>query len=108
MHPEDPVTAQVLHAFLDLVAERKARGKRELVATHATIAGWLSDRTGLAVAPRHVASLTLAMRDAGILTVGGLGIGLPNTYDTREQEMGVDQFWNQIDAFLMVYRLPPL
>lgn len=106
MHREDPNTSAVLHAFLDLINERKARGRVELVATHATIAQWLSERTRLPLRPSHVASLTLALQEAGIITIGGMGIGMPNTYDTREQEMGIDQFWNQVDAFLLVYRLP--
>ncbi len=28
------------------------------------------------------------MREGGLITVGGGGIGYPNTYDTREKEMG--------------------
>lgn len=108
MHQEDPTTALILHAFLDLIGERKARGRLELAATHATIAQWLSERTQLAIRPSHVASLTLALQQAGIIAIGGMGIGRPNTYDTREQELGIDQFWNQVDAFLMVYKLPKL
>lgn len=106
MHREDQNTSVVLHAFLDLINERKARGRVELVATHATIAEWLSERTRLDLRPSHVASLTLALQQAGIISIGGMGIGMPNTYDTCEKEMGIDQFWNQVDAFLLVYRLP--
>lgn len=96
----------VLHAFLDLIGERKARGRTELVATMETIATWLSDRTGLPLKASHVQAMTLALRDGGILDVGGYGIGRPNSYDTREAEMGVGPFWDQVDALLMVWRLP--
>lgn len=96
----------LLHAFLDLIAERKARGRTELVATMETIATWLSDRTGLAVQPRHVQYLTLALRDGGIIATGGGGIGRPNSYDTTEEAMGMDAFWDQVDAFLLVWRMP--
>jgi hypothetical protein len=103
---DNRVETLLLHAFLDLIAERKARGRTELVATMETIATWLSDRTGLAVQPRHVQYLTLALRDAGIVSVGGGGIGRPNSYDTTEAEMGLDAFWDQVDAFLLVWRMP--
>lgn len=103
---EDQIESILLHAFLDLINERKARGKRELVATHDTIAQWLSDRTTLRVTRQHVQYLTLALRDGLIIDVGGGGIGRPNTYDTREQEMGLDAFWDQVDAFLMVWKMP--
>ena len=73
----DDLEALLLHAFIDLIQERKAAGRRELVATHETIARWLSDRTGLAVTPRHVQYLTLALRDGQIIDVGGGGIGRP-------------------------------
>ncbi|HLN64632.1 MAG TPA: hypothetical protein VK464_24165 [Symbiobacteriaceae bacterium] len=96
----------LVHAFLDLIAERKAAGKRELAATMETIATWLSDRTRLPVKPLHVQYLTLALRDGHIITVGGGGIGRPNTYDTTEKTMGLDAFWDQVDAFLMAWRLP--
>jgi len=102
----DDLEALLLHAFIDLIQERKAAGRRELVATHETIARWLSDRTGLAVTPRHVQYLTLALRDGQIIDVGGGGIGRPNTYDTREAAMGTEAFWDQVDAFLMVWRMP--
>lgn len=96
----------VLHAFIDLIQERKAAGRRELAATHDTIAQWLSDRTRLRVTRQHVQYITLALRDGLIIDVGGGGIGRPNTYDTREREMGLDAFWNQVDAFLMVWKMP--
>lgn len=103
---EDQVEALLLHAFLDLIQERKAAGKRELAATQETIAQWLSDRTTLPVKPLHVQYLTLALRDALVITVGGGGIGRPNTYDTCEASMGIDAFWDQVDAFLMTWKLP--
>lgn len=103
---EDQIESLLLHAFLDLIQERKAAGKRELVATMETIATWLSDRTTLPVRAHHVQALTLALRDGNIISVGGGGIGRPNSYDTREAEMGLDAFWDQVDAFLMVWRLP--
>lgn len=96
----------LVHAFLDLIAERKAAGRTELVATMATIATWLSDRTRLPVTATHVQALTLALRDGLILKVGGFGIGRPNSYDTTESDMGLDRFWDQVDAFLTVWRLP--
>jgi hypothetical protein len=96
----------VLHAFLDLIAERKAAGRLELVATMDTIATWLSTRTTLPIKPTHVQSMTLALRDGLIIAVGGGGIGRPNSYDTREKELGIDGFWDQVDAFLQVWRLP--
>jgi hypothetical protein len=105
MH-EEQLETLLVHAFLDLIQERKAAGKRELAATHETIATWLSDRTGLPVKPLHVQYLTLALRDGLIIEVGGGGIGRPNTYDTREAAMGLDAFWDQVDAFLMVWRMP--
>src|SRR5690606_9899745 len=52
--PVDAVTETLVMGFLDLINERKAAGRRELAATHKTIAAWLSERTGLAVEPRHV------------------------------------------------------
>lgn len=104
--PVDAVTETLVMGFLDLINERKAAGRRELAATHKTIAAWLSERTGLAVEPRHVPLLTAAMEEAGLLTIGGGGIGYPNTYDTTEGAMGPDAFWNQVDAFLLVWRHP--
>jgi len=71
-----------------------------------TIATWLCSRTRLQVTPQHVQALTLALRDGLIISVGGYGIGRPNSYDTRESEMGIDAFWDQVDAFLLVWRLP--
>lgn len=103
---EEQVEPLVLHSFIDLIQERKAAGKRELVATHETIAQWLADRTTLPIKASHVQALTLALRDGLIIDVGGGGIGRPNTYDTREAEMGIDAFWDQVDAFLTVWRLP--
>lgn len=104
--PEDHLESLLLHAFLDLIQERKAAGKRELVATMETIATWLSDRTTLRVRPQHVQYLTLALRDGLLISVGGGGIGRPNSYDTTEAQMGLDSFWDQVDAFLMVWRMP--
>ncbi|HYF94735.1 MAG TPA: hypothetical protein VD969_21180 [Symbiobacteriaceae bacterium] len=103
---EDQIEPLLVHAFLDLIGERKAAGKRELAATMETIASWLSDRTRLPVRAQHVQYLTLALRDGLIISVGGGGIGRPNTYDTREAEMGLDAFWDQVDAFLTVWKLP--
>lgn len=102
----DPVTEALVLAFIELIHERKLAGRNVLAATHETIAQWLSERTGLAVAPRHVQELAKAMREGGLITVGGGGIGYPNTYDTREAEMGEVAFWTQVDAFLMVWRHP--
>lgn len=104
--PEEQLESILLHAFIDLIQERKARGKRELAATHETIATWLSERTTLRVTKQHVQYLTLALRDGLMIDVGGGGIGRPNTYDTREQEMGLDAFWDQVDAFLVVWKMP--
>ena len=92
--------------MIELIHERKLAGKRELAATLETIATWLSDRTGLAVSPSHVQTLAAAMREGGLITVGGGGIGYPNTYDTREREMGEEAFWDQVDAFLLVWKHP--
>lgn len=103
---EQEVTEAVVMAFLELINERKLAGKRVLAATMATIAGWLSERTGLAVTSAHVQTLTTAMREGGLITVGGGGIGYPNTYDTREKEMGESAFWGQVDAFLLVWKHP--
>jgi hypothetical protein len=103
---EDQLEALLVHAFLDLIQERKAAGRRDLAATHETIATWLSDRTQLPVKPLHVQYLTLALRDGLIIDVGGAGIGRPNTYDTREKAMGLDAFWDQVDAFLLVWKMP--
>lgn len=103
---QDEVTETVVLAFIELVHERKLAGRDCLAATAETIAEWLSDRTGLAIAARHILQLTKAMREAGLITVGGGGIGYPNTYDTREEEMGEESFWNQVDAFLLVWRHP--
>lgn len=103
---EDQIEPLLLHAFLDLVEERKAAGRQELVATQETIAAWLSDRTTLPVKAQHVQYLTQALREGLIITVGGGGIGRPNSYDTTEAQMGVDAFWDQVDAFLMAWRMP--
>lgn len=102
----DPITERVVLAFIDLINERKAAGRIELAATMNTIAQWLADRTGLPVRPHHVQALTQVLREAGIITVGGGGIGLPNTYDTTESAMGPEAFWDQLDALLLVWRLP--
>lgn len=103
---EDQLESILLHAFIDLIQERKARGRQGLTATMETIATWLSDRTTLPVKPQHVQYLTLALRDGNIIDVGGGGIGRPNFYDLRDAEMGIDAFWDQVDAFLMVWRMP--
>jgi hypothetical protein len=103
---EEQIEPLLVHAFFDLIAERKAAGKQELVATFETIAAWLSDRTTLPVRPHHVQQMVKALHEGLIITVGGGGIGRPNSYDTREEEMGIDAFWDQVDAFLMVWRLP--
>lgn len=102
----DRVTETLVLGFLDLIGERKLAGKTELAATMVTIATWLSERTGLAVKPAHVQLLTDALRQAGIITVGGGGIGLPNTYDTCEATMGAEAFWDQVDALLLAWRHP--
>ncbi|HWI63370.1 MAG TPA: hypothetical protein VNT75_16155 [Symbiobacteriaceae bacterium] len=103
---EDQLESLLVHAFIDLIQERKAAGKLELVATMETIAAWLSDRTRLPVKAQHVQYLTLGLRDGLIISVGGGGIGRPNSYDTREAEMGLDAFWDQVDAFLLVWKMP--
>lgn len=102
----DQVTETLVLTFIELINERKLAGKQVLAATMATIAEWLSERTGLDLTPAHIQSLTKAMREGGLITVGGGGIGYPNTYDTCEKDMGSEAFWNQVDAFLMVWRHP--
>lgn len=102
----DPVTERLLLAFLELIGERKAAGRLELAATMETIAQWLAERTGLKVRAPHIQTLTSVMREAGLITVGGGGIGLPNTYDTCEKQMGTEAFWDQVDALLLVWRHP--
>lgn len=92
--------------FLELIHERRLRGKPHLAATLATTAAWVAERSDLAVKPRHIQVMAAAMAEAGIIEIGGGGIGKPNTYHTREDEMGPDQFWNQVDAFLLVWRHP--
>ncbi|HYG60183.1 MAG TPA: hypothetical protein VD902_19115 [Symbiobacteriaceae bacterium] len=103
---EEQLEELLVHAFLDLIGERKAKGRPDLAATQETIAIWLSDRTRLKVTAQHVQYMTLALRDGLIISVGGGGIGRPNSYDTREREMGLDAFWDQVDAFLLVWRIP--
>lgn len=103
---EDQVTEALVLSFIELIHERKLAGKRELAATMETIASWLSERTGLDVQPAHIQSMTKAMSEGNLITVGGGGIGYPNTYDTREKEMGEEAFWNQVDAFLLVWKHP--
>ena len=100
------MTERLVLGFIELINERKLAGKRELAATMETIASWLSERTGLRITAAHVQSLTTAMREGGLITVGGGGIGYPNTYDTREREMGESAFWDQVDAFLLVWKHP--
>lgn len=100
------MTETLVMSFIELIQERKLRGRDVLAATMETIAQWLSERTGLAVTPRHIQEMTKAMREGGLITVGGGGIGYPNTYDTCEREMGEEAFWAQVDAFLMVWQHP--
>lgn len=102
----EQVTERLVESFIDLVQERKAAGRRELAATLETIATWLSERTGLPVKAQHVQVLTSAMKEAGLITVGGGGIGRPNTYDLTDGAMGSEAFWTQVDAFLMVWQHP--
>lgn len=102
----DEVTERLVMGFLELIAERKAAGRLELAATMETIATWLSERTGLKLRAQHIQTLTTTLREAGLITVGGGGIGLPNTYDTCEKAMGPDAFWDQVDALLLVWRHP--
>ncbi|MCG0239647.1 MAG: hypothetical protein L6E13_10795 [Firmicutes bacterium] len=96
----------LLHAFLDVINERKARGKLELVVTYENLTAYLAERTGLPLQTRHVQALVRAMAEGGLITIGGAGPGHPNRYDTTEAQMGIDAFWNQVEAFLMVWRLP--
>lgn len=102
----DPVTEKLVLSFIDLINERNLAGKRELAATQETIAKWLSDRTGLKVQARHVQILVKTLEEAHLITIGGGGIGLPNTYVTLEEEMGPEQFWDQVDALLLVWHHP--
>ncbi len=102
----DPVTELLVTSVLDLIAERKLAGKRELAATLSTMADWLSERTHLNLSERHIQILMKTLADAGLVTVGGSGIGLPNTYDTTEKSMGPEAFWTQVDALLMVWQHP--
>ena len=88
----DPATEACVMAFIDLIHERKLAGKPVLAATHKTIARWLSERTGLRIIPRHVQVLTQVMEQANLITIGGGGIGLPNTYASREDAMGPNNF----------------
>lgn len=104
--PAAQVTEALVLAFLDLIHERKMAGKDALVATYPTIATWLAGRTSLPVRERHVQLLAQTMQEAGLITIGGYGIGQPNTYDSREKEMGPDRFWNQVDALLLAWRHP--
>jgi hypothetical protein len=103
---EDPVTEALVMAFIELIQETKAKGRNELTATWETVAAWLSRRSGLTVLPRHVGILADAMAQGGIITVGGGGIGSPNTYDTREKQMGINRFWEQVEAFIQVWHHP--
>ncbi|MCK9222093.1 MAG: hypothetical protein PHV61_03845 [Limnochordia bacterium] len=103
---EDSITETLVLAFIELIHERKIRGKQFLAATQQTIASLLSESTGLTLTPRHIQTLAKSMEQANLITIGGGGIGYPNTYDTREDEMGPQDFWNQVDAFLMVYAHP--
>ncbi|HHV43261.1 MAG TPA: hypothetical protein GXX57_01145 [Firmicutes bacterium] len=103
---KDPTTETLVLAFIELIHTRKVRGKAVLAATQQTIASLLTEATGLNITPRHVQILTSAMEEANLITIGGGGIGYPNTYDTREDDMGPEIFWNQVDAFLAVYAHP--
>lgn len=102
----DAVTEALVMAFIEMIQEHKVRGYHALEATWVIVSKWLSNRTGLAVQPRHVGSLVDALAQAGIVTIGGGGIGAANTYDTTERAMGTQQFWTQIDAFLLAWCHP--
>ena len=102
----DKTTEIVVMGFLDLVAERKIAGRAELAATQDTIAQWMGQRTDLPLKSRHIQILVATLAEAGIISIGGQGIGKPNLYTTREQEMGSEQFWNQVDALLTVWKHP--
>lgn len=102
----DDVTESLVMSFIEMIQETKSKGHSELTATWQIISAWLSNRAGLKVQPRHVGILADAMAEAGIITIGGGGIGTANTYDTCEKDMGTKAFWNQVDAFLMVWKHP--
>ncbi len=102
----DEITEQLAMAFLELIHERRLRGKPHLAATLETTAQWIAERTALEVRPRHIQVLAKAMAEAGLIEIGGGGIGRPNTYASREDSMGPEQFWTQVDAFLMVWAHP--
>lgn len=102
----DAITEKLVLGFIELIEERKAAGRIELAATMETIATWLSERTGLRLRAPHIQTLTTMLRESGIITVGGGGIGFPNTYDTCEKSMGTQAFWDQVDALLLVWRHP--
>jgi hypothetical protein len=102
----DPVTELLVMAFLDLIAERRLAGRAELAATQETIAQWISERTSLSVTARHVQELVKVLAQANLIEIGGAGIGKPNTYTTREDQMGSELFWTQVDALLLVWKHP--
>lgn len=104
--PEHELEERLLHAFLDLITERRIKGRAEFAITIANLSQLLAERTGLNVHPRMVQQFVLDLQAGGIITIGGGGIGTPNRYATREDEMGTAAFWDQVDAFLMVYKLP--
>lgn len=108
MHSSGPdsITDTLVMTFLELIHERRLRGKPYLAATLDTTAQWLRERSGLSVEPRHVQVMASALEQAGIISIGGGGIGKPNTYASCEDDMGPEQFWNQVDAFLLVWRHP--
>ncbi len=101
-----PVTEKLVLAFLDLLAERSVAGKKEVGATMETLALWLTERTGLSILQSHIPPLVHTLAEARIIVIGGHGIGKPNYYVSRESEMGVEAFWNQVDALLMVWQHP--
>lgn len=102
----DAATEAVVMAFIEMIQEHKARGYYQLEATWQVVARWIANRSGFAVEPRHIGVMAAAMQEAGIITVGGGGIGSANTYDTCEKGMGPKAFWTQVDAFLIVWQHP--
>ena len=102
----DPYTEALVMSLIEFIQEQKSKGYRELEATYEIISRWISGRSGIQVNPRQVAVLAATMAQAGIITIGGGGIGTANRYDTTESKMGVEQFWNQVEALLQVWRHP--
>lgn len=102
----DSITEIIVMTFLDLMADRRIAGKQGLAATQETIAEWLSTRTSLSISAKNVQDLVKVLQDAGLITIGGGGIGLPNSYYSNEDSMGAEQFWTQVDALLLVWKHP--